>query len=191
MGKTLGKAIVVIAVACGVLGFGLAFRPGTRYESNGAQLAVIYEDFSSLFEHSSLGVVGSFTGRSRAIDNPANRDSRIKILLQEFQPSRVLFGEVQNPIWVATYAKYDLSSWVGAAGQAVYNRGSKYLLFLSPSADGYYWTTGAWQGSFRIENDRVWSRYEVGESDSTLLVTAGMELEPMIAAIESLVSAGD
>lgn len=80
----------------------------------------------------------------------------------------------------ATYARAEKGLWLGAVGQAVYQGGSTYLLFLVDTGTDYHWTTGAWQGGFCVQEGRVWSQYELGESEGSPLVTKGASLDSVL-----------
>jgi len=77
--------------------------------------------------------------------------------------------------------------------EALYEEGSVYVLFLSrsvapvPPATDYYWTTGAWQGSFRVLDGRVRSRGELGESPPSSLKARGQQLGDFLDAVRKAV----
>ncbi len=159
-----------------------------RYEG-GAELAKQYRSLKNLYDDADLIVLGTFTDDARMLpsDKPG---SLAKIYLQGFSPQSFIKGAASSPIWVAIYARQnpETDKWIGTAGQALYQDDSTYVLFLNQTlrSKNFYWTTGAWQGSLRVKNGKVWSRAELGESEPSPLEINGQTLSDFLNTLSNI-----
>jgi len=178
--------LLVILVGLGAIS-GCVSNP-TEYEG-GAELAQRYLSLDQLFDDAQLVVLGTFTGNIQVQNLEPGDPSAGNIQLREFTPETWIKGTVSAPVWVALHAREDpiTGKWIGTAGEALYRLNARYVLFLNKSLRGdYYWTTGAWQGSFGVKNGKVWSRAELGESDPSAIEMKGQGLSELLDALRNI-----
>jgi hypothetical protein len=167
-----------------------ACQSSASYRSGG-RLARTYTKVEDLFKDCDILALGSFTGATKTYDFPEAPAAPNKIRLQEFKPSRVLKGRTPEVLWVATYAQKEATGWIGIVGEALYQPDTTYVLFLTKEIPGrlpesHYWTTGAYQGSFRVKDGKVWARSELGESEETKIKLNGAALDAFLKQLEKM-----
>jgi hypothetical protein len=157
---------------------------------SGGELAKIFSNLDELSKETRSVALGVFTDRIKIVDTPWNKESKLKIVLHEFKPERMLRGSLDQSVWIGVYGMKQQDKWIGALGQALYTPGSMYVLFLQESLPEvepglrFFWTVGAYQGSFRVRNGAVWARSEIGESDGSRVKTHGEELESFLSRLK-------
>jgi len=186
---TRNRLIVYCVSLALVLAAAYGLQTRQIYVSSG-ELAHVFTDLHELSVEANLIVFGTFTDRTKFVDTPWNKESKVKIVLHEFKPIRMVKGSLDQPVWVGVYGMKQYDKWIGAVNQALYTPGSTYVLFLQESIAEFgpglhfYWTVGAYQGSFRVRDGKVWARSELGESDSTKVTATGQDLESFLGRLK-------
>ena len=147
------------------------------------ELANKYKNIHELLAASDVVVFGKFTGnpkiilpsggqslppgwtedrRTKPLDSVvinqilASRDPGYRTIT--FVPSKTLKGSTSNIITVGQRGLFTEAYNAPDQGDKFFQSGDYYVLFLKlePSRnDNFYWTTGAFQGAFQVNSDRV------------------------------------
>jgi len=181
----------VLIIACIASAMVIQSLPNRTGYEGGAELAHYYRSLEKLFDDAELVVLGTFTSNTQVQNVEPGDPAAGKLQLREFIPETWIKGAVSTPIWVALHAREDpiTGKWIGIAGEALYQAGSRYVLFLTEEThkrdSDYYWTTGAWQGSFGVRDGKVWSRAELGESEASEIEANGKALSGFLNTLSN------
>jgi|Deesub1362B_J571_1020462.scaffolds.fasta_scaffold01756_6 hypothetical protein len=152
-------------------------------------LAKHYKNVAELYRDSVLVVIGTAEEDTWAIDtkHPAVDYGAVRVKVE-----KVLKGKCGDEILVVSTAYIKpQENRIVLFGRDPWKKGKRYIFFLSeainPELDSFrekwgmiYIPTGAYQGEFRVVNNRVYSRNVIGEAEPEGLKVRGMPLSEFI-----------